>query len=148
MFCPDCKNPITYVIDSRVHQDGQSIRRRRECSKCSNRFTTFERLETKNLIVIKKDASREGYSREKLKQGIWKACEKRKITEDDIENLLNSLEEKWYCGSKEVASQKIGEDLMEALKELDEVAYIRFASVYREFKDVETFKKELQKLIK
>ncbi len=148
MYCPQCTHRITYVIDSRELKEGQGIRRRRECEKCEYRFTTFERLESKSLMVIKKDSTRESYSREKLKDGIWKSCEKRKISEADVNNLINQLEEKWQGQGSEVESKQIGEDVMEALKELDEVAYIRFASVYRQFKDLESFQKELSKLIK
>jgi len=145
MYCPQCNHRITYVVDSRELKDGQGIRRRRECEKCRYRFTTFERLETKNLIVIKKDGARESYSRDKLKIGIWKSCEKRKITQEDINKLIDRLEEKWQ-NKGEVAAKEIGEGIMEELKKLDEVAYIRFASVYREFKDVESFEKELKEM--
>jgi len=147
MYCPQCTHRITYVIDSRELKEGQSIRRRRECEKCHFRFTTFERIEAKNLIVIKKDGTRETYNRDKVKAGIWKACEKRKVTENHVDTVINQLEEKWQNQGGEIPSVVIGEDVMEALKELDEVAYIRFASVYRQFKDIETFKKELQKLL-
>ena len=147
MDCPQCIHKITYVIDSREYDNGDAIKRRRECEKCKFRFNTFERIETKNLIVIKKDGTRETYDRDKLKSGIWKACEKRKVTENDINNLINTLEEQWGKSGNEIASVDIGENVMDNLKQLDEVAYIRFASVYRQFKDVETFKKELQKLL-
>lgn len=145
MFCPKCKHENTKVIDSRNTSDNRSIRRRRECESCTYRFTTFEVIATANFLVVKKDGSREPYNRTKLIDGIWKACQKRKITQLQIESLLNDLEETWSRG-KEVPSTIIGEGIMEKLKALDEVAYIRFASVYRQFKDIETFKSELNKL--
>jgi len=147
MRCPKCKFKDTSVIDSRETSDGKSIRRRRECEKCKYRFTTFEKIETANFIVIKKDNSREPYNREKLERGIWRACEKRPISQEQIENMINELEEQWNALGKEVPSKIIGEDVMEKLKKIDEVAYIRFASVYRHFKDLETFQREVQKLI-
>jgi transcriptional repressor NrdR len=134
------------VIDSRNTSDNKSIRRRRECESCAYRFTTFEVIATANFLVVKKDGSREPYNRAKLIDGIWKACQKRKITESQIESLLNELEEIWSARGKEVPSTIIGEGIMEKLRSLDEVAYIRFASVYRQFKDIETFKSELNKL--
>lgn len=147
MRCPKCKHSESKVIDSRETNNSREIRRRRECEKCGHRFTTFERTETANFLVIKKDNSREAYDREKLERGIWKACEKRPITEEQISKIIDKLEEKWTSLGREVESKIIGEDVMEVLKELDEVAYIRFASVYRHFKDLESFKKELSKLL-
>jgi transcriptional repressor NrdR len=147
MLCPKCKHEDTRVLDSRDTREKKEIRRRRECSKCHYRFTTFERIETNNFIVIKKDNSRESYDREKLERGIWRACEKRPVTHEQISKLLNELEEELSNQGKEISSKVIGEALMEKLKKLDDVAYIRFASVYRHFGDLETFKKELQKLI-
>lgn len=147
MICPKCKFDDTKVVDSRETTDGDSIRRRRECEKCDFRFTTFEQIETANFLVVKKDGSREPYSRDKAEKGIWQACWKRAITQDQVGKLVDKLEEKWSAMGKEVESKVIGEDVMEALKELDEVAYIRFASVYRHFKDLESFKKELSKLL-
>lgn len=147
MQCPKCKFEDTKVVDTRETTDGSEIRRRRECEKCGFRFTTFEKIETVNFIVIKKDGSREPYSREKVEKGIWKACEKRPVTEQQVSDIINELESKWSGFGKEVPSATIGEDVMEALKQLDEVAYIRFASVYRHFKDLESFKKELSKLL-
>ena len=147
MHCPRCRSKETAVLDSRVADDGRSIRRRRECSKCEHRFTTFERQELGSLIVVKRDKTREPYSREKLERGIWLACTKRPVTEKKIGNMLNKLEEKWGGNKKEVSSVTIGNDVMKALKRIDEVAYIRFSSVHREFKDVEEFKKELAKII-
>jgi transcriptional repressor NrdR len=123
------------------------VRRRRECGKCGHRFTTFERQELSSIIVIKRDGTREPYSRSKLERGIWLACTKRPISEDDISKMLGKLEEKWAANKKEVASSTIGQDVMRALKRLDQVAYIRFASVHRKFKDVEEFKEELGSLL-
>lgn len=147
MICPKCKHEDTRVLDSRVTNEKREIRRRRACNQCNFRFTTFERVEFSNFLVIKKDQSREPYNRGKLEVGIWKACEKRPVTVDQISILLDKLEEKWANHGREVASKVIGEDVMNSLRELDEVAYIRFASVYRQFKDIESFKKELQKLL-
>lgn len=147
MRCPKCHHQETKVTDSRDTNDDKEIRRRRECEKCGHRFTTFERIETANFVIIKKNGTRELYDREKVERGIWKACEKRPVTQEQIKNLIDNLEEKWSASGNEVATKDIGEGLMDALKKLDEVAYIRFASVYRQFKDVESFKKELAKLI-
>lgn len=147
MRCPKCKHDDTKVVDSRETTDGSSIRRRRECDKCGFRFTTFEQIETANFLVIKKDNSREPYSRDKVERGIWKACEKRPVTQEQVSMLIDKLEAKWIGIGKEVPSKAIGEDVMDELKELDEVSYIRFASVYRHFKDLESFKKELSKLL-
>ncbi len=146
MICPSCKKTDTRVLDSRDTNEGRVVRRRRECTECGRRFTTFERIETTNLIVIKKDGSREGYSREKLERGIWRACEKRPVTQEQIDKMLNELEETWSGLGKEIESNVIGEGVMEYLRRLDEVAYIRFASVYRQFEDVAEFKAELNKL--
>jgi transcriptional repressor NrdR len=146
MHCPHCKHEDTSVIDSRLTEEGRSVRRRRECPKCTHRFTTFERQELSSLIVVKRDGTREPYSRSKLERGIWLACTKRPVTEEQINDLLNKLEEKWGTNKKEVGSGTIGMDLMKELKKLDQVAYIRFASVHREFKDVEEFKEEVGKL--
>ncbi len=146
MKCPSCGFEDTKVIDSRVSDTGSSIRRRRECEKCEFRFTTFERPQTTNLMVEKKDKTSEPYDREKLEEGILTACGKRPISIEQLRENLSALEEKWGK-EKVVASSKIGEDVMNMLKELDEIAYIRFASVYRQFKDVETFKQELGKIL-
>lgn len=148
MNCPKCKASDTKVVDSRVTEGGRVIRRRRECEKCGSRFTTFERSAVGNLMVKKKDGTYEIYSRDKLEQGIWLACGKRPVTKDQIDEMVNELEDKWSSNKKTVASQTIGNDLAEALKKLDHIAYIRFASVYRSFKDVEEFKEELNKLLK
>lgn len=146
MICPKCKKNDTRVLDSRETDGHKAVRRRRVCEDCEHRFTTFERPEITKFLVVKKDGSRESYDREKVEKGIWKACEKRKVTEEQVTKVINELEEMWAGIGKEVPSKSIGEGIMEALKGLDEVAYIRFASVYRQFKDIETFKKELQKL--
>ena len=135
-------------MDSRETNGQREIRRRRRCSKCDHRFTTFERVETSNFVVVKKDQSRETYNRRKLETGIWKACEKRPVTKEQVDTMLNELEEVWSSNGKEVPADIIGEGIMEKLRILDEVAYIRFASVYRHFKDIETFREELQKLLK
>jgi transcriptional repressor NrdR len=148
MICPKCNYLDTRVLDSRETDGHKSVRRRRECEKCQNRFTTFERVETSNFIVVKKDGTRESYDREKVERGIWKACEKRKVTQDQVTKMINQMEEKWASMGKEISSRDVGEGIMDALRELDDVAYIRFASVYRQFKDIESFKKELQKLSK
>jgi transcriptional repressor NrdR len=147
MICPKCNNKNTRVLDSRVTDSDKAIRRRRECADCKFRFTTFERMEAGNFIVAKKDGTREPYDREKLKRGIWRACEKRKITDEQVENALNQLETAWANHGKEITTDLIGEDVMDTLRDLDDVAYIRFASVYRQFQDLESFKKELQKLL-
>lgn len=147
MRCPKCRHDDTKVIDSRETSDGKEIRRRRECEECTYRFTTFERIESANFLVIKKDGSREGYDREKVIRGIWKACEKRPVTQEQLDALLEKLEEKWATEGREVQSRLIGENVMDMLRNVDEVSYIRFASVYRHFKDLESFKKELSKLL-
>lgn len=148
MKCPFCDNQDTKVIDSRHTEEGHAIRRRRECDKCNKRFTTYEKVEEMILMVVKKDGSREAFDRSKILSGIVKACEKRPVSMaaieqvvDDIERGLNNMME------KEVQSSFIGELIMEQLKELDEVAYVRFASVYRQFTDVNTFVKEIEKLL-
>lgn len=146
MHCPKCRSTDTSVIDSRLSEEGRAVRRRRECPKCAYRFTTFERQELSNLIVVKRDGTREPYARAKLERGIWIACAKRPVTQEQVDTLLTGLEEEWAAQGGEVKSAQIGDDVMRALKKLDQVAYIRFASVHREFKDVEEFKEELGKL--
>jgi len=148
MICPKCKHDYTRVLDSRETEGHKTVRRRRECIHCKNRFTTFERVEVTKFIVVKKDGARESYDREKIEKGIWKSLEKRKITKEQVTQMIDKLEEEWSHYGSEVPSKMIGEGIMEALKGLDEVAYIRFASVYRQFKDIEAFKKEVQKLLK
>lgn len=147
MFCPKCKIGGTRVLDSRETNEHREIRRRRQCEKCRFRFTTFERVESSNFIVVKRDDRREGYNRSKLEAGIWKACEKRPVSQEQVDKILNELEEKWTATGKEISAQMIGEGVMEKLKNIDEVAYIRFASVYRQFKDIESFRKELATLL-
>ncbi|MCB9807926.1 transcriptional repressor NrdR [Candidatus Peribacteria bacterium] len=147
MHCPRCKSDDTAVVDSRIAEDGRAVRRRRECTKCTHRFTTFERQELSTLIVVKRDGTREPYSREKLERGIWVACTKRPVPQDKVDTMLTRLEEKWGANKKEVSSSTIGNDVMKELKKLDKVAYIRFASVHREFKDVEEFKEAMNKLL-
>ncbi|MEE0034836.1 MAG: transcriptional regulator NrdR [Coprococcus sp.] len=148
MKCPFCSVDNTRVIDSRPADDGDSIRRRRQCDACGRRFTTYEKVETIPLIVIKKDKNRETYDRRKIEAGVIKSCHKRPVSAeavtkciDDIENEIFNLE------VKEVDSTQIGEIVMDKIKDLDQVAYVRFASVYREFKDVNTFMDELTKLL-
>lgn len=135
------------MLDSRETNEHREIRRRRNCEACDFRFTTFERVETTKLVVVKKDGSRETYNRQKLESGIWKACEKRPVTQEQIEQMMNELEEKWGSVGREIPVRTIGEGVMNRLRKVDEVAYIRFASVYRHFRDIETFKEELQKLL-
>lgn len=137
------------MIDSRPADDGRAIRRRRECENCSFRFTTFERIEQGAILVVKKNGNREEFSREKLLRGIRRACEKRPVTAEDQENIVNKVEHKIRdLGLSEVPSTKIGEFVMEELVDLDDVAYIRFASVYRQFKDIEVFMQEMKELEK
>ena len=140
--CEDSK-----VIDSRSTDDGKSIRRRRECTACGKRFTTFETIETVSFLVIKRDGTRQAYDRSKLKNGILRACEKRPISMAQIDAVVSSIEKTLYNSlDEEITSQKIGDIVMEQLKELDEVAYIRFAAVYRQFKDSATFFEEMSKI--
>jgi transcriptional repressor NrdR len=146
MRCPRCSHEDTAVIETRTVEEDRAIRRRRECQKCDYRFTTFERTEISSLIVVKRDDTREPFSREKLERGIWLACTKRPITKAQIDDMLTELETAWSSGSHEVESTRIGTDVMNALSAIDKVAYIRFASVHREFKDVEEFKEEVKKL--
>ena len=149
MKCPYCHHGDTKVLDSRENEDQTVIRRRRECLKCEKRFTTYERLETSNILVIKKDGRREMYDRQKVKSGIVKSCQKRPVTMEQIEKALDDIESDIITsGDSEIESRKIGDQVMRQLKKLDKVAYIRFASVYREFEDLETFKEELNKLLK
>ncbi len=145
MHCPACHSPDTAVIDSRVSEEGKAVRRRRECTKCEHRFTTFERQET-SLIVIKRDGTREPYVRTKIERGVWLACTKRPVTQEQVEGMLSRLEERWVSVGPEVPTSTLGEDLMKELKKLDQVAYIRYASIHREFTDVEEFKEEITKL--
>lgn len=149
MKCPYCNDSDTKVIDSRPADDNSSIRRRRQCEACGKRFTTYEKLETMPLMVIKKDESREIYDRSKIESGIVHSCHKRPVSPQQINAMLDSIENQIFnMEEKEVATSVIGELVMRKLKEIDEVAYVRFASVYREFKDVNTFMEELEKLLK
>ncbi len=147
MYCPSCNHENSKVIDSRVTDGGSSIRRRRECEKCEFRFTTFERAQTTNLMVEKRDGTLEPYDREKLEKGILTACAKRPISLEKIREKLSELEDRWGKGGSAVSATTIGEDISDMLRSLDEIAFIRFASVYKKFKDVETFKLEFEKLI-
>lgn len=149
MKCPFCGFSESKVIDSRPADDGASIRRRRECLKCQKRFTTYEKLETISLIVVKQDNSRQPYDREKILRGIIRACEKRPITYTQMTELADKIESELYqMMSREITSTEIGEKVMMHLKELDEVAYVRFASVHKHFSDIYSFMTELQELLK
>ncbi len=148
MKCPYCGYEESKVIDSRPADDGERIRRRRECLGCNKRFTTHEVIETVPLIVVKRDKSRETFDRNKLTSGILRACEKRPVSIDSIDAIVDDIETKLQNSlDREVTSKAIGEYVMEHLKNLDEVAYVRFASVYRQFKDLNTFMDELNKLL-
>lgn len=148
MKCPFCNQDNTRVVDSRPVEDTNSIRRRRLCDACGRRFTTYEKVETIPLSVIKKDQNREQYDRAKIQAGILRACYKRPIPIEKVEEMMDAIEgEIFNAEEKEISSNKIGEIVMEHLKELDAVAYVRFASVYREFKDVSTFMDELKKFM-
>ena len=148
MKCPFCGHQEDKVVDSRASSDGRAIRRRRECLGCQKRFTTYEKIEEQSLMVIKKDGRREPFDRHKLLAGLVKACEKRPVSMDDLEALVDELErELSQQFEREVPSNEIGERVMRRLHALDPVAYVRFASVYREFKDVEQFLRELKDLL-
>ena len=149
MKCPFCEFEESKVIDSRPTDEGEAIRRRRECLNCAKRFTTYEKIETIPLMVIKKDGSRQMFDREKLLNGIIRACEKRPVAASDMERIVNEIETATQnLLEREISSQKIGEMVMERLPAIDEVAYVRFASVYRQFKDINTFVEEVNKLLK
>ncbi len=148
MKCPFCSHENTRVIDSRPADENNSIRRRRVCDECGKRFTTYEKIETIPLIIIKKDNNREAYDRAKIEGGLIRACHKRPVSAQQIAVLADEVENEIFnMAEKEISSQLIGELLMNKLKDLDAVAYVRFASVYREFKDVNTFMDELKKLL-
>ena len=148
MKCPYCSFEESKVVDSRSADDGEKIRRRRECLKCAKRFTTYEIVETVPLIVVKRDKSREQFDRNKLTVGILRACEKRPVSIEQIENIVNSIEATLQSSlEREITTKQIGELVMEQLKNTDEVSYVRFASVYRQFKDINTFMEELNKLL-
>ena len=147
MKCPFCGNPDTKVSDSRPNDANTAIRRRRECLICKKRFTTYEKLETIPLIVIKKDNNREPYDRTKIQNGVLRACYKRPVSAARLEQLVDDIENDIFAlGNAEIRSTVIGEIVMDRIKEVDQVAYVRFASVYREFKDVNTFIDEIRKL--
>ena len=148
MKCPFCGDENTKVIDSRPAEENNSIRRRRQCEVCGKRFTTYEKVETIPLIVIKKDDNREPYDRSKIERGIVRSCHKRPVSYDQIVSTVEEIEaEIFNKEEKEISSNEIGEIVMDKIKELDQVAYVRFASVYREFKDVNTFMDELKKFL-
>ncbi len=149
MKCPYCGDDNTRVIDSRPSDDNSSIRRRRQCDACGKRFTTYEKVESAPLMVIKKDKTREIFDRAKIEQGLIRSCHKRPVSMEKIENCVDDIEAAVFnLGLREVESSMIGEIVMDKIKDLDAVAYVRFASVYREFKDVNTFMDELKKLLK
>ena len=149
MKCPFCSHENTRVIDSRPAEDNNSIRRRRVCDECGKRFTTYEKIETIPLIIIKKDNNREAYDRAKIEAGVLRACHKRPVSAQQITTLVDEVENEIFNREeREIPSGTIGELVMNKLKDLDAVAYVRFASVYREFKDVNTFMEELGKLLK
>ena len=149
MRCMYCGNTESKVIDSRQTEDGTAIRRRRECMNCGKRFTTYETIETTPILVIKADGNRQVFDPNKLKNGIIRACEKRPVPMWKIDKLVDDIQKSVYNSlEQEVSTKQIGEMVMEGLKELDEVAYVRFASVYRQFKDISTFMKELKKMQK
>ena len=148
MKCPYCANPESKVVDSRPADEGSSIRRRRECLECHRRFTTYETMESLPLVVIKKDGVRQTFDRSKLLSSMMKACEKRTVSSDTLEQIANEIEQALQNKmEREVSSAEIGEMVMDRLKGVDGVAYVRFASVYRQFKDISTFMAELNKLL-
>ena len=148
MKCPYCDYLESKVVDTRPTDEGQAIRRRRECIKCTKRFTTYEKIEEIPTIVVKKDGNRQSYDRNKLLNGIIKSCEKRPVSLEEIERIVDDIEKSLSNSlEKEITSVEIGEMVMNELKDLDEVAYVRFASVYRQFKDVNSFMSELKKIL-
>ena len=148
MRCPFCSHPESKVVDSRPSDEGSSIRRRRECLACHKRFTTYETMESLPLMVIKKDGSRQTFDKSKLLNGMLRACEKRPVPFSQLEGIANEIEQALQNEmDREVPSARIGELVMDRLREVDEVAYVRFASVYRQFKDISTFMSELNKLL-
>lgn len=149
MRCLYCGNMESKVVDSRSAEDGMAIRRRRECLNCGKRFTTYEKIESVPIIVIKKDGSRQTYDRDKLQRGIMNACASRPVSMDTVDNILDEIEASIRNSlEREVSSVRIGEMVMERLRGIDEVSYVRFASVYKQFKDIDTFKKELEEMSK
>lgn len=148
MRCLFCGHTESKVIDSRSTDEGTTIRRRRECLECGKRFTTYEKIESIPIIVVKKDGTRESFDREKIINGLLRACEKRPVSLDQVENIVDEIEARLYnLLEREVSSEKIGEMVMEKLQKLDDIAYVRFASVYRQFKDINSFMDELAKII-
>lgn len=148
MKCPFCGEDDTIVIDSRPADENMSIRRRRQCDKCQKRFTTYEKVEAIPLVVIKKDQTREPYDRTKIEKGVFRSCHKRPISVPQMNHLVDQVEAKVFSKEeREIPSSYIGELVMRYLEELDAVAYVRFASIYREFKDVDTFMEELKKIL-
>ena len=148
MKCPSCNTPDTRVIDSRTSREGFSIRRRRQCLECGHRFTTYEHVGDVTIMVVKKDSSRVPFDRSKIRIGLEKSCYKRPIRVESIEEIVNRIEaEVTRSAEPEVASSRIGERVMEALRSLDQVAYVRFASVYREFKDASDFEEEIRPML-
>lgn len=149
MNCPFCNHYDSKVVDSRPTDEGQSIRRRRECIKCGKRFTTYEKLEQIPLMIVKKNGTRESYDRNKVLNGILRSCEKRPVSLEKIEATVNEIEKELYNSmEKEIRSDYIGGIIMNKLKDIDEVSYVRFASVYRQFTDINSFKEELENLLK
>jgi transcriptional repressor NrdR len=147
MRCPSCGNLDSKVVDSRPSDDGLSIRRRRECLKCGRRFTTYERMGESPLVVIKSDGSSEAYNRDKLFRGILTACAKRPVTPDQVDRLINDIENDLrQTSTNRIESKQLGERVLEKLKDIDDVAYIRFASVYKDFKSIEEFREALEEL--
>ena len=148
MRCPKCNFEETKVLDSRQTDDGFKIRRRRECTACGQRFTTYEKIEEMQLLVIKRDGNRQGYNRDKIINGLIRACEKRPISLSQIEEIAENVEKQLYNNFQiEVSTQQIGEIVMNELKNIDDVAYVRFASVYKQFKDINTFMEELKAIL-
>ena len=148
MKCPFCGFEESKVIDSRPTDEGERIRRRRECVKCGKRFTTYEIIESVPILVVKKDKSREAFDRNKLMNGMMRACEKRPVSFDELERISEEIEQNLQNSlEREVSTEAIGEQVMDKLRSVDEVAYVRFASVYRQFKDIDTFMHELNKLL-
>ena len=149
MKCPFCGYNDSKVLDTRPTDEGSTIRRRRECLNCNKRFTTYEKIEQSPIMVIKKDGNRQAFDRERIIRGMIKSCEKRPVSANDIEEAVNNIEKKIENSmKKEISSLEIGEMVMDELKDLDEVSYVRFASVYREFKDLQSFVDELESFVK
>ena len=148
MKCPFCSHNESKVVDSRPTDEGQAIRRRRECIACAKRFTTYEKIDEIPLIVVKKNGNRESYNKNKILNGVIKSCEKRPVSLQDIEELVDGIEKQLYnTMEREITTEFIGNLVIEKIKELDEIAYVRFASVYREFKDINTFMDEVKKIL-